>query len=65
MRVTVAQKAALAEGGLSPYCLTNHSVCPHCGACRQCASGCGCDRALDGHPRKCGCGGCKPARGDR
>lgn len=48
--MTRAQREALADGGLDQQCLDCHPmmVCPHCGACRQCASGCGCDRTLDG-----------------
>lgn len=36
---------ALEAGGLDDQCLEGHpeSVCKYCGACRACASGCGCE----------------------
>lgn len=43
--LTQAQRESLEEGGLSQGCVDNHldRVCPHCGACQRCSSGCGCD----------------------
>ena len=44
MRVTTAMREAIVEGGLDEQCIeSDHDICPHCGACRDCASGCGCD----------------------
>ena len=47
--LTTAQAEALEEGGLSQGCIDNHfsSVCPHCGACTSCSSGCGCEDEAD------------------
>lgn len=43
--MTRAQADALEIGGLDQHCLDAHEdrVCLHCGACRECASGCECD----------------------
>jgi hypothetical protein len=56
MPMTKAQHEALENGGLSQYCYDNHDdmVCPHCGCCRRCMSGCQCDQEL----ADCDCGGC-------
>jgi hypothetical protein len=55
--MTKAQREALEIGGLDPHCLEIHpnSVCPHCGACRSCKSGCQCDDDIE----DCDCGGCE------
>jgi hypothetical protein len=57
---TKAQQEAIAIGGLDQACLDTHGdrVCPHCGACQVCASGCQCD---DIDTDDCDCGGCVPA----
>ena len=54
--MTESQHEALVSGGLSEHCLDAHPwmVCVHCGACRGCQSGCGCDDAED-----CACPGCQ------
>jgi hypothetical protein len=58
--MTRAQAEALAEGGLSRWCLDNHpdDVCIHCGCCRSCMSGCGCDDPRGEAEEPCYCGGC-------
>jgi hypothetical protein len=59
--ITQSQADALASGGLDQHCLDHHPVCLHCGACRSCQSGCGCDTPDDAEG--CDCGGCVPADG--
>lgn len=55
--MTKAQQRCL-EAGITPeYCLENHGVCLHCGACRTCSSGCGCTEPHRTCPPP-GCGGC-------
>lgn len=52
--MTNAQHECLLRGITSEHCLDNHQVCLHCGACRTCSNGCGCD----GPFTPCNCGDC-------
>ena len=57
--MTRSQREAIETGGLNDFCLAVHPghVCLHCGTCRTCCSGCGCDTPYDADG--CECGGCE------